>query len=135
MALKVLSGLIIPRARSRRGGSVTISLANGRPLAGGGGTVSDRAAQGTGDFVPFPAKSVALRRIGFISPISPGIGQSATDIIGFNLNDAFVLDRSGRATGLRITWSVGHELADGSTPAFSQDGIQEISFLIIGDAN
>lgn len=124
MALRILSGLIIPRSGFRHSGSATIDFhphsIGGDVVQPGGGDIEEVGPNE--QFKSEPCKIVSLRRIRFADQDHSRRSQAVNvDNKDFNINDSF--DRT-RRNSLTVSWDTDGRGAE----------IREISYMIIGDA-
>jgi hypothetical protein len=124
MALRVLSGILKPRAGFTRSGSATIDF-HPHSVAGDVDAVGAADSQALGPDMPFssePCKALSLRRIKLDdqdhSRPSEAVG---VDTKVFDINDEY--DRTLR-NSLKVSWVANGRGAE----------ILEISYMIIGNA-
>lgn len=124
MAMRVLSGIIIPRSGYRQSGSATIDFHPHR-ISGDVTQPNSSDIEEVGPDEPFnsePCKTVSLRRIRFDDQDHSRPSEAVNvDKKDFNIDDSF--DRT-RRNSLTVSWDT-----DGSGAE-----IREISYMIIGDA-
>ncbi len=124
MAMRVLSGLILPRSGFRHSGSATIDFHPHRVSGDVSQPVSGDMEE-VGPDEPFnsePCKVVSLRRVRFGDQDHSRPSEAVNvDTKDFNIGDGF--DRT-RRNSLTVSWDTDGRGAE----------IREISYMIIGDA-
>jgi hypothetical protein len=124
MAMRVLSGVILPHPDFRHCGSATIKF-HPHSVSGDVSPIESEDMEEAGPDAPFnsePCKTVSLRRIKFDDQDHSRPSEAVNvDRKGFNIDDKF---DGTRKNSLTVLWE-----ADGSGAE-----IREISYMIIGDA-
>lgn len=131
MALKIISGLLLPTAGDRSIGSVTVSLTDGKIISGSDARFTDVRIIGSGNYVGEPCQQISLRHIVFSETDKAGILSKVFDPqqhLSFNINDEFVVE-DGVAKALKISWVAGPRGDDSA----HRSEIVEISVLVIGE--
>lgn len=131
MALKIISGLLLPTAGDRSIGSATISLRDGSLLGSGEARFTDARIVGSGDYVGEPCQQISLRHIVFSEAPNAGLLSKVLDPakhLSFNINDEFVME-NGKAVALKVSWVAGPR-----GDAGHRSEIVEISVFVIGEA-
>jgi hypothetical protein len=131
MALKIISGLLLPNSRERAAGSAIIKFSDGAAVEGGGAKFTEVTVIGSGAFTGLPCKQISLRHIVFTDSDRSGVFPILFDASRhafFNLDDDFVIE-NGNVTGLKVTWHAGPV----SEKSERRSEIMEISVLIIGE--
>jgi hypothetical protein len=131
MAIKIISGLLLPNSRERAAGSATIKFADGAIVAGGSAKFTEVTVIGSGEFTGTPCKQISLRHIVFTDSDRSGVIPLLFDASRhafFNLDDDFITE-NGTITGLKVSWHAGPV----PEKAERRSEIMEVSVLIIGE--
>lgn len=113
MAIKIISGMLLPTAGDHSYGSAVIDLKDGQLLTKDCARMSDVSILGNGKIVAPPAVQLSLRHI-----------VSSDEEASFNLNHQFVFE-GGAVTGVSVSWHAEPK----------QSKILEISVLILAETN
>lgn len=122
MAIRVLSGMLLPKDTAQQSGSATITFfpfevtgdAEGAELVEVGAK---------GGFISKPAKHLALRKIAHHDPYWKKI-----EYLEFDIDDRFDDDDNGHSS-LTVSWAATKHAQE------KLIWIEEISFMIIGDVD
>jgi hypothetical protein len=130
MALKIISGFIRPKKSARRQGSATLNLTTGSFSANDPITVFNRKIIGSGTIKGKPCVTLSLRRVSFF--VGDGSPNNRRNDVDLDLDDVFLPSGATSPTQLKIKWAITH-FVGGSNIPLAEDGIREISFMIIGE--
>lgn len=126
MAMRVLSGLIVPTANSRHSGTATIDF---QPHTVSGDVVQppNHHKEGVGPNRPFtsePCKILALREIRFRDTDTASFGGSSSHTELWDINDNFLPNNTEetRKTGLVVSWEARRDAE-----------VHEIAYMIVGE--
>ena len=128
--MKILSVCIHPHEPARLRGSVRLSLADLSADPTDPVDLQQGRVIGNGPVRGLPCVSVALRR--FTISVAD-VSRGAFNDVDLNLDHAFEPADSDAPTHLRVSWDINHRIHEGSTIYLRQEGIREISVLIIGE--
>ena len=120
MAIRVLSGMLLPSETAQQGGSAMIRF---HPFEVNGDARGAELVEvgAKGPFVAMPAKHLALRKISHHDPYWKKI-----EYLEFDIDDEFDNDDTGH-TSLKVSWNATKHAQE------KLIWIEEISFMIIGD--
>ncbi|MFN5194876.1 MAG: hypothetical protein ACK5E6_10685 [Cyanobacteriota bacterium] len=130
MALRIFAASIHPRSAAALRGSARFDLLSGTPDPDDPIELHDRQMIGDGPFRSPPCVVLALRRF----TVSVGdLGGGAINDVDFNLDHRFEPADAELPTHLTVEWTITHRIQDGSPIFLRQEGIREISLLLIGE--
>ncbi|MEB3349081.1 MAG: hypothetical protein VKO00_03550 [Cyanobacteriota bacterium] len=129
MTLRVFSASIHPRAGAALRGAARFNLADGSVDPADPVDVLDRRMIGSGPFLEPPCVVLALRR--FTVSVSD-VGSGTLNDVDFNLDHSFEPAGAALPTHLLVEWAITHRIQDGTSIYLRQEGIREISLLLIG---
>lgn len=120
MAIRVLSGMLLPKETEQQVGAATISFS---PFAVTGDAQGAELVEvgAKGPFIAKPAKHLALRKISHHDPYWKKI-----EYLEFDIDDEFDNDDEGHSS-LTVRWAATKHAQE------KLIWIEEISFMIIGD--
>lgn len=130
MALRIFSASIHPRAGAALRGSARFNLLDGCPDPGDPIEVHDRRMIGDGPFLAAPCVVLALRR--FTVSVND-VGGGVINDVDFNLDHSFEPADAAVPTHLTVAWTITHRIQEGTPIYLRQEGIREISLLLIGE--
>lgn len=133
MALKIISGMLLPLAGHRSTGSAVIDLATAEVVGTGGARLSELVVVGSGEYTGVPCRQLSLRHIVFQDSDRSGVIPilfDATRSAFFNIDDELVVE-DGKVTALKVNWCAG----PGSEARDRKSEIMEISLLIVGETS
>ena len=122
--IKIISGLLIPKAGHRASGEAVISLIDGQLLSSEDAEFHQRISQGPDAFVGMPNVNLGVQRATWIDTFSSDgwpLDFDSTYTRKFSLGDD-ILQENGDAVAYRVSWA--------ATPEGT--ALREISVLVMG---